>query len=274
MDNPTLLNSLNKKLVLTAEESSTASYGSGIKIVQTNPTQKQPAVLTTLSTLSTSGARYVIDGITSITLGNFNIITTAVQYKIYASVSGLNLSVRITGVSQTNDEISEVILLDLTNATIPVLSKNLYKCVNDIENTSGPVIKTFLYEIVYCCPVTGQNSFLLLSGLYKVNPFIMGCNKNGVKRTARLVSVGSVQSTAVTDYYLHVFNGQVSGSGSAGIWNEKLNLRGLVNPVVSALNFCSDGIVDLAPGELAVWYRAGNVSTTCNISATWVFFNA
>jgi hypothetical protein len=273
MNNPALTNKLND--ILKLSNSSIEGYGAGIKTVPVNPTVKQSEVLTTNASLGTSGAKYVTEDVgTQVTIGNFSIITTAVQFKIFANLSSLtNIQVLITGVDQNNNEQQEYLSTNGTNGTTPVSTQYTYKCINDISLEDDGLQFT---QTIYCSPVTGQDCRIILNGSYKINPFIMGCNKNGFSRRARLVGTQIQTPLNGTNFGLHVFNGNVAPSSSTGIWNVKLRILGVVSPITSPINFPSDGVVDLAPGELAVWYRETNnaSATACNIQATWVFYYA
>lgn len=274
MNNPALTNKLNDTLKLS--NSSIEGYGAGIKTVPVNPTVKQSALLTTNSSLGTSGAKYVTADVgTQVTIGNFSIITTAVKFKIFANLSSITeIQVLITGVDQNNNEQQELLSTNSTNGTTPVDTQYTYKCINDISLED---VGLQLTETIYCSPVTGQDCRIILNGGYKINPFIMGCNKNGLSRRARLVNISQIQTPLNgTNFGLHVFNGNVVPATSTGIWNVKLRILGVVSPVDSPINLPSDGVVDLAPGELAVFYRETNnaTATICNIQATWVFYYA
>lgn len=266
MNNPTATYQINNKLVTYVNNGK--SYGPGIKTLQTNEETPQD-VLTTLGVQATAGARYVTDDITNIGLGALTINTTALKYSIFCNAAGIAVGVKVTGVDGSLNEISETVI---TNGTTSVLTVNNYLCMNDIEQVSGSYLTSA--QTVYCRPSSGQDKRLILNGRYKVNPYIMVGRKNGVNRRARLMCVNQVQQTAVSDYNLCVFPGTVATDTGAGIQTIPLRLRGLPNPVAGPINFGACGIVDIGLGELAVWYRSSTVSTVCNLTATWVFYNA
>jgi hypothetical protein len=279
MDNPSILNSINTKLQLSSVYD--VNIGTGLKTFIVNPTPMKE-IHTGHLYVSTTGFKYLTgDSGAQIALGGFNILTdvSAKLWEVNTNTAGLIRKVKITGVDSANVEQSEDVD---TCGTILVLTKKSYKMVNDIELISGGTLielsgGTLIgTHVIFCRPKDGlpQDQRIQISANYKYNPFFMCSNKNGLVRKARLRSVNSASvATVNSNIGLHVFNNNVSvAPNNYGIQNVKYYMYNVATAAVQGITFPEDGIVELSPGDLAVFYRENASTTITAISFTWSYY--
>ena len=280
MNNSTNINPINTKLQISS--TSNDSLGSGLKIFQVNPTP-MAEIHTGNVFNSTSGLKYLTgDGGAQISQAQFRVLTntTAKLWEVNTNTVGFDVKVVITGVDANNNEIYEEVT---TTGIIAVNTTNSFKMVNDMNIISGGLQatndRTLTTQVIYCRPKDGlpQDQRVEISGTYKYNPFFMCSNKNGRIRKARLRSINSLNlTTANSTISLHVFNNNVSVGPSPnnyGLLNEKYAMYN-VSFVRSShgITFSEDGVVELLPGELAVFYREGSSTASTGINFTWSYY--
>lgn len=269
MQNPNLVTPINNKIQLS--NSANVPLGAGIKTFQVNPSPKAE-IQTCSGVLTTTGAKYVTDATSNQTaLNAFTILTnlTAKTFEVNTNTVGLAVVINIVGVSGSNNEQTENVT---TNGTTAVTTSLTYKFINDINLVSGVNLTT---QTVFVRPSGGtpQDQRITLTGTAKNNWGFMCSNKNGKTRKARLRSINSLQNTtATTNLSLHVFTNNATTGASLGIYNTEYRLYDSTTTSVQGISFADDGIVELAPGELAVWYRESGTTVTTSISFTWSLY--
>ena len=271
MENPTILKPIDAKLVMSA--ATNVIYGSGIKTFQVNPNPVTD-VLTTQSDKQTSGAKYITNNAAAdFTVGNYPYITdvSATVWTAIGSTTGLAQNINLIGVDQSNNEVTETVVL---NGTTPVATTYKYKCIVDIRMATGGAFAGG--ASCYVIPSGGSPDLrVFLSATGKANPcFMVGAN-DGVNRVARLRAVNSVyNTTAATTLSLHVFNNNtVQPGGNKGVHTPTVRLYELPVNGTQGILFPDDGALELKMGEMAVWYRDGASTVNTYISATWSFHN-
>jgi hypothetical protein len=271
MNNTTIINPINTKLQISS--TSNDSLGSGLKIFQVNPTP-MAEIHTGNVFNSIGGVKYLtIDRGTQIGQAQFCIppLRSIYVWDVHTNTDGLIRTVTITGVDFQNNEVSEDVI---TNGTTRVQTQTPFKMVNDMNIKGGGTLTT---QVIYCRPQDGlpQDQRVEISGTYKYNPFFMCSNKNGRTRKARLRSINSLNlTTGNSTITLHVFNNNVSlGSDRRGLLNQKFAMYN-VSFVRSlhGITFSEDGVVELLPGELAVFYREGGSTGSTGINFTWSYY--
>lgn len=266
MQNPGVIQPIDNKLTLSS--AANVYLGSGIKTYQVNPDPVAEIHTQYGNTNTVTGAKYIGNTTgTQITLGALCVITTAKAYEVFTDTAGLIRTVQITGVNQNDEEISENIN---TSGTSVVVTLNNYKCVNDMVLIAGGTLTT---QVITCRPngATPQDQRVTLSGTYKINPFFMCSNKNGLQRKARLRSINSLLAvTANSSVSLHVCKAGISTGANLAVYNPQLRLFDL--GTVQGITYSDDGIVELSAGEMAVWYRESTTTTESAISASWSYF--
>jgi len=263
MNNPTLLNDINNKLTMSS--SSTVGLGQGLKMFQVNP-NPVAEIHRGCGMLSTSGAKYI-----SVSAENLTITLKSypIQWVVYTNSNTLRVRVTITGVDNNNNEVTEDID---TSGTSTILSTNFLKMVNDINLKNGNISTN---DIIYCertiVPGIQQILKLELSALYKANPYFMCSYKNGVKRTARFRGITSLYNTAANaDIDLHIFKNNsinTDGNGLHLVAYKMYNTSSSVTTI--GVTFPKEGIAEMNPGDLAVFYRLTSATAITNINFVW-----
>jgi len=275
MNNASIVNTIDNKLNL-----SNSSLGTGLKMFQVNP--NPPAEIHSgCALLNTTGAKYITDtSANAITIGNFKMFTnnTATFWKISATFF---LRLRIKGVDENNNEITEDITVD--NLDIYKTTTKKYKIINDINLVDGgqgsptgqPMNDT---DHLRCYPDDSSIKLdVTLLRRVKINPFFMcSNNSSGIPRKARLLGITSLYNTgANTNISLHVFkNNQTVGSSNIGAYTVDYCIYDITSNT-SSLNNCitiPDGVVEIEPGDLAVFYREGATTPITIIHFTWGFY--
>jgi hypothetical protein len=268
MNNPNLVTPINNKIQLS--NSANVPLGAGIKTFMVNPTPKAE-IQTCSAVVISTGAKYVTDATSSQpALNTFTVLTnlTAKTFEVNTNTAGLVVVVNIVGVNDSNDEISENIT---TNGLTAVTTVNTYKFINDITLVSGVNLTT---QIVFVRPSGGtpQDQRITLSGTAKNNWGFMCSNKNGRTRKARLRSINSLQlTTASSNFSLHVFSNNATTGASLGIYNTRYRMYDTGSPL-QGITFADEGVLELNPGELAVWYRESGSTVITAISFTWSLY--
>jgi len=266
MNNPAILNPINTKLNISNVQSS-----SGIKVFQVNPnpiTEIHTGSARSGDTFSIPSGYVVADSFKPVYGTNF--IPFYGKWSIYTSGTGLVRVITITGVDDSNNEITEDINTTGTGSNISILTNKSYKMINEISlKSGGPIPSSGWINIInaYVTTETGYAISLLITDNYKTNPVFMCSNKNGIKRNARLRSINSLYITQPnTDLILHIFKNNTTVPNTAFTLYNINTTQGITFP--------EDGIVELEPGDYAIFYHktTGRLSYYMGFNFTWSYY--
>jgi hypothetical protein len=276
MENPTLVKPIDSKLVLSS--ASNVPYGSGIKTFQVNPNPMND-IQTQNGNVQSTGAKYITSS-TNTVYGNGALpyITSAAAtfWRCFASAAGITNTISIVGVNELNAEVSENVVL---NGTANVLTVNKYKCVNDAKFVAGGLLAAGATVTIQPQGfATLHDLQLTLSRTTVVNPWFMVGSKNGVTRRARLRSVNFIyNTTATSNIACHVLANDVIQPGTTA---PPLGLPTVAHRIIEipvngvyGITYPEDGIIDIGPGEMAVWFRESGSTVATYMSATWTYYN-
>ena len=276
MENPTLVKPIDSKLTLSS--ASNVPYGSGIKTFQVNPNPVND-IQTQNGNIQSAGAKYITSNVTTIySNGAIPYITgaTATYWRCFASAAGISNTITIVGVNELNAEVSENVTL---SGTSNVLTVNKYKCVNDAKFFAGGVLAPSASVTIQPQGfATLPDLQISMTRFNVVNPWFMVGSKNGVTRRARLRSVNFIyNTTATSNIACHVCPNDVIQPGTT---TPPLGLPTVVQRLIEipvngvyGITFPDDGIVDIGPGEMAVWFRESGTTAATYLSATWSYYN-
>lgn len=266
MENPTICHSIRNKLQVQDE---------GIKTLTVNPVANDIVHLQNAFTDSNVPAvtfKFVTEPQgTQYTTTAPNRVTNR-RFEIGTNTAGLVITVRLTLVNESNEEVYETLTTNGT-ATVQTAASN-YKCCNDMVITSASPLTGA--QRMFCRPASGlqNNIFHILMGpLFKYNPVFMCANLNGVPRKA-VLTVPSIYTATDGNIGLQVWNTS-SATASGKLNYQSIGPSGVGSLPSPSIYKFNTNRVTLEPGEWCLWYRetAASVNTTCAITARWQYLN-
>jgi hypothetical protein len=266
MQNPTICHSIRNKLQVQDE---------GIKTLTVNPVAEDVVHLQNAFTDNTVAAatfKFVTEPFGTQYTTTIPTRATNKRFEINTNTVGLVVTVRLTLVTEDDEEVYETLTSNGTTA-VPTTGST-YKGCNDMVITSASVLTGS--QRIFCRPQSGtQNNiyYAVIGATFKYNPVFMCANLNGVPRKA-VLTLPNIYSVTQGAIGLQVWGANAATSTSK-VRNEFIGgvaVGSLPSPSMFRLN--KDRLV-LEPGEWCLWYRetAASVNTTSAIVARWQYLN-
>jgi len=266
MNNPTICANIRSKLQIQDE---------GIKISTVNPVASDVIHLQnawTDNTVAAATFKFVTEPYGTQYTSTAPNRNTNKRFEVNTNTVGLIITVRLTLVNESNEEVYETLTSNGTTA-VPTTNSN-YKCCNDMVITSASLLTGS--QRIFCRAQSGtQNNIYhaVIGATFKYNPVFMCANLNGVPRQA-VLTIPSIYTATDGNIGLQVWNAS-SATATGKLNYQSIGPSGVGSlPSPSIYKFNTDRVT-LVPGEWCLWFRetAASVNTTCAITARWQYLN-